>query len=237
MALLPETFLELCQDLVKESPISGTFSTVVGVTNEQERVVNWVATACLEIEAAYLNWNFLSAHAFTFNTIAGIADYPVPADWNWWDSRAFNIPADEQNLDFNPWHIQKLDPTALQAGDPHRFTELPNGTLRLYDTPTSIVTILAPYYKKPTKLADNNDTPLVPARYRKVIIYRALKLYAEYESNDEIDQKAKNGLAYWIPRLQAKELPANQGIQSLNTGMEIAATAASRTSDSLVFFK
>jgi len=230
MALLPESFLELCQDLVKESPISGTFTTVSGVTNEFERVVNWVAASCVEIEAAFLNWNFLSAFAYTFATVSSVSDYPVPADWNWWDQQAFNIPADEQMLEFTPWHEQKLDPTALQAGDPYRFTELPNGTIRLYDTPSSVVTILAPYWKKPSKLVNNTDTPLIPAIYRKIITYRALKLYAEYASNDEIDQKARDGLALWFPRLMAKELPANQGIQSLNTGMNIQATVENRAS-------
>lgn len=230
MAALPETLLELCQDVVKESPISGDFTTVDSVTGEFERVVGWVVTACTEIEAAYLNWNFLSNYSYTFSTTANIRDYPVPSDWNWWDEKAFGIPATEEPLEYLDWQEKRLDMSAAITGDIHSFTILPNGTIRLFDTSASVVTILAPYWKKPSKLAQNADTPLIPARYRKVITYRALKLYAEYESNDEIDQKAENGLAFWVPRLVAKELPANKGMQSLNTGLDIAAYVEQRVS-------
>ncbi len=227
MALVPETFLELCQDLVKESPISGDFTTVsaTGTGTDFERVVNWVATATLEIETAYLNWNFLSETFNTFDTIIDITDYPVPADWNWWDHSAFAVPADEQPLDFIDWNRQKHDLELVQSGDPLEFTILPDGTVRLKTKPTTIDTIRAPYWKQATVLANNADEPLIPKRYRKVITYRALKLYAEYESNDEINEKAKNGLAFWLPSLQSKELPANQGFQRVNTGTDIQVTS------------
>ncbi len=226
---LPETFLELCQDLVVETPITGSFSTVEGQTGEFARVVRWVAVACLEIETSYLNWNFLSVPENDLTTIAAVSDYPVPADWNWWDHAGFGLIADEEPLEFIDWNRRKRDFQALISGDPFEFTILPDGTLRFFDTPSTIQIVRAPYWKQPTSLINNADEPLIPKRYRKVVVYRAMKLYAEYESNDEIDAKAVQGLGFWLPSLSAKELPANQGIQRVNTGTEIQVTSPNQT--------
>jgi len=74
---MPDTNLELCQQFVEDAGISGTFNTVVGVTGEHKRVVNWIKRAALEVEQRYFNWNFLH-NFYSFDTVASQQDYDPP---------------------------------------------------------------------------------------------------------------------------------------------------------------
>ena len=74
---MPDTYLELCQQLIEDAGISGTMSTVVNQTGEFKRVTNWIKRATTEIEQKFFNWNFL--HRFySFPTVASQQDYPAP---------------------------------------------------------------------------------------------------------------------------------------------------------------
>jgi len=218
------TYLDLCQQLVIDAGISGEFTTVAGNTGEFNRVTKWVENATREIEGLWFNWNFL--HNFqTFDTVVSQSDYtPAQAnasDLNLWDKETFAIDADESSLDFVNWNDKKKDPTALVDGDPYKFSELPSKTLRLFDTPTSVITISFEYWQKATELALDDDEPAIPEQFRYIIIAKALMYYAEYESADDADYAGIRRYAPLKLQLEASELPAHQNSSSVNTGAAI----------------
>ena len=54
------TFLELTQDLHRESGAAGSApSTVVGQTGEAQRLVKWIQRADLQIQKLWHDWEFL----------------------------------------------------------------------------------------------------------------------------------------------------------------------------------
>jgi hypothetical protein len=214
------TFLQLCQRLITKAGITGTMTNTENQVGEFKRVVDWVAEATEEIEGMWFNWNFL--HQFhTFPTIAGVKDYPPPPNLNLWDRDTFSIQEYESPLDYVEWTRQKIDPTAPVLGDPYKVTALPSKALRLYDTPSLIVTIRAQYWASPTVLVKSGDEPAIPESFRRVIIYKALQYYADYESADETLQLSKAMFAPAMQQLESSELPANQASGSINTGTHV----------------
>ena len=214
------TFIELCQQLIDDAGISGEIVSVVAQTGEFRRVVNWILRATTEIEGSYFNWNFL--HEFhSLSTVVDQQDYPAPTNLNLWDNAAFKLTDDEQPLNFEDWNRRKHDATLPVSGDPYLVTVLPSKALRVYDTPSAIVTIGAQYWRMSTVLEANGDEPGIPVNFRNIIVAKALVYYADYESADESRQL---GLEMYMPlweQLKASELPGFQASSALNTGVRI----------------
>lgn len=232
------TNLELCQQLVLDAGITGIFTTVINQTDEFQRVVSWIDRAVQEIEGSWLNWNFL--HNFgSFSTVISQSDY-TPAQMNatalsFADNRTFQVPADEIRLFFRPWTRQKLNPTALVAGDPYEFTILPSKSIRFYDTPISIQTIDFEWWQKPTLMTLDASEPAIPTQYRYIIVAKALMYYAEYESSDEADYSGTRRYTPLLEQLESSELPAHQGSGSINTGTDIEVSVPYQDSSSTGF--
>lgn len=231
---MPDTYLELCQQLIRDAGISGTMTTVVSHTGEFKRVTEWIARAVREIEQKFFNWDFLWT-AYSFNTVATQQDYTKPADHNFWDESTFSIAADEQKLDFQPYSEIKKDPSMLPAnsvaGAPYKFTVLPSKSIRLYDIPNAVVGISCNYYKVAKTLALDADTPNIPAQFRDIIVAKAMMYYAKYESADEILQEAIDTWNELWAQLCASELPDFQASSALNTGVKIDVVAESTLGD------
>ncbi|MEK0326650.1 MAG: hypothetical protein QQN63_13210 [Nitrosopumilus sp.] len=157
----------------------------------------------------------------TFDTIIGVRDYSPPSDHNYWDNRTAQIPSREQTLGFMQWTQKKLDPTQAFDGDPHSFTILPDKTIRLYDTPTSILTINIEYWMLSDEMSKNTDIPLIPEHYRDIIVAKALQYYANYESADEAKIQAAEEFKLRMLQLEASELPAHQASSAVNNGVDI----------------
>lgn len=219
-----KTYLNLCQRLVEEAGISGTISSVNDQSGEFKRVVEWVQRACFEIEGKWVNWNFL--HTFsTIEAIAGVSDYPAPADHNVWDTTTAIIKDQAQNVDFLQWVRQKLDPTELISGDIYKFTVLPDQAVRVYDTPTNATTISIEYWKVATQLEFNNDEPAIPEQYRDIVVWKALQYYANYESADEVKVQATESYDDRWDQLESRELPGYQGSGAKYGNVEIDVVA------------
>lgn len=214
------TFLELCQQLVEDAGISGTFTSVASQKGEFKRVVNWITRATTEIEGLWFNWDFL--HVFhTFDTVVGVSDYPAPTNHNLWDVVTAKLPTREQTLDSISWTRKKLDPSLPYDGDPFEFTVLPNKSIRLYGTPTSIIKLDIEYWKVPTALVNNADTPAIPLQFRDIIVYKALQHYANYESADEVKVQSLENYQARLTQLESQALPGHQASGSVNTGVDI----------------
>ena len=218
------TFLELCQALMEEAGISGTITSVKNQTGERKRVVGWIRRSCMLVEGTFTNWNFL--HEFyQFNTVAQISDYPPPSDHNVWDTATGSLPNDQSELFFTPWVRKKKEFQEESFGSPFAFTVLPSHIIRLYDTPNTVVPISMEYYRAPTEMIENTDTPAIPLQYRDIIIYKALGLYAKYENADELLLSSRQDYSMRWDQLRARELPGTQGMQATSTGMDIQVVA------------
>ncbi len=217
---MPDTLLELCQQLVEDAGISGDFTSAEGQSGEFKSVVGWIKRATTEIEGKWFDWDFL--HEFlTFDTVVATSDYPAPANHNFWDKDTCKLLTEEQSLEFEMWTRLKTSPVALVDGDPYMFTILPDKALRLYDTPDSVQTISIEYWRRPTILALNDDEPAIPSQFRDIIVSKALQYYANHESADEVKVQALEQYNVRIVQLESHSAPSRQARDSINTGAEI----------------
>jgi len=223
---MPRTFFDLCEQVVEDAGISGTFTSVVNQKGEFRRVVNWVKRAVTEVEGVWFDWDFL--HVFhTFDTIAAVPDYPATPDHNLWDVATAKIPAQNQPIVYEMWTRRKLDPTPLELGDPHMFTVLPDKSIRFYDTPSTVQTVTIEYWRRPTELLVNTDEPSVPVQFRDILVAKALQFYANYESSDEVKQQALEIFSVKMRQLESHSAPSRQARDSINTGSQVQVVAES----------
>jgi len=187
------TFLEICQSVVIEAGLSGDMVSVQNQSGDFHRVVNHVRAACQQIEGRYIDWRFLHG-IHTFNTVDGIATYPVPEDLRvrqWDKNRAF--------LNGLQIDIYYADDTINYTKDPiaENYSARPivgiierNNDLRFIGVPDGEYSIEIEYYRMATILQENSDEPAVPVQFRNIIVFDALRRYANYDEAAELKQQA-----------------------------------------------
>ena len=216
-------YLQLCQQLVEDAGIAGSFTTTAGTTGEFSRVTNWIKRAVTEIEGLWFDWDFLYVDGPTnpVSMVIGQNDYPPGSLVNMWDKDAFIRTAQNSVLEYWLWERVKNQPELVTNGDPYAFTILPNKSIRIYGTPTAVESIQMPYWLKPTVLTDDVDVPLIPEQFHDIVVYKALEYYANYESAEEVKLQAVEGYRARLRQLESFACPARQEHGNRNTGIDI----------------
>lgn len=198
------TFLELCQDVARESgtfPTIGEPATTVGATNRSLRVVNWTRTAYNQIQRSRRDWRWLRTD-FSGTTTSGLQSY-APAAMGI-DSRfgkwihtgdkgraAFTIyltatgQADERFLEFMHWEDFRnsvlFGGSASTTGYPHYISVNDQNELVLYPTPDDTYTLKGRYVKGLQTLSADADIPEMPADFHEAITWKALLLLGQFD--------------------------------------------------------
>lgn len=214
------TFLELCQDLVRKAGISGSLVSVDGQSGEALRVVNWIAEAYQIVQSQHSDWTFLRTDV-AFGTIAGNTYMAAAAgvtefgEWHFaggW--RCYQTAlgfADEQQLRYMQYdefrNRYMYGANRDTTGRPLVVTERPDQSLVLWPTPDAAYTIVGEQHRAPHNFVANADVPLFAAKYHRVIVYRALMFYAEYEGDATTFAAAQSECARLIGMMEGQYLP------------------------------
>jgi hypothetical protein len=207
------TYLELVQDLHRETGASGPEpTTVIGLRGEADRLVGWVKSADMFIQELWVTWRFLWDQFDTGNvTTASTNALLAPSNLNFWDFKTFKIiepgETDENPLTSVEYDSIKRDILDTSEDIPSRAIVMPDNNLKFEPVPDAAYTILADYYKKPTPLAANGDVSLIPEEYHQAIVGRAMILYANYENAPEIKDQGKEIYIEQLARLENHQLP------------------------------
>lgn len=202
--------LGLVQKTWLESGSGGTKpATVVGLSGEKERLLEWVWSADLFIQSLHLDWGFLWVQS-EITTMVGQSVYVPPF--------ALSIPEyDTFFLEKAPLEVVdhvdvRHEPRYTEPGRPYRVIIQPNGTFFLEAQPDAIYTIPYSYYRLPLAMDIENDEAqsIIPASYREAIVGKALMLYGEYERADEIFQKGQVMMGNWVAACEATQLPGDR---------------------------
>lgn len=212
------TLLQLAQDTGGECGVPGMQlgvgpATVVGVTGEQLRIVNWVIGAWKDIQLERDDWTFHNINldrsdlpaASGANITTTASPYGVVASpeilFAEWDIRSlrFSTPAsalgDEVAPDFFPYEqfrwIYRRGPIP-QGTLPGAFTIDRDNTTILFDCTLGQLTRIRANYKSIIQtLAVDSDVPLAPAELHDVIKWRAIMKYAGFEEAGALYQHAQ----------------------------------------------
>jgi len=223
------TFLQLVQALHRESGASGTAPTsVVNQTGQNLRLVNWIKDANLDVQNLWLNWKFLYSTDTGRTLTPGDNTLAAPDDFGdgMWDVTTFRIVPEgdtqEQHIDVQQFEDVKDELLDESEGTPFRVTVMPDDSLRFEGTPDAEDEFRAVYYRGPDEdeLAVNSDESSIPSRFRRVILGRALQLYANYESAPEVKIQGDEIYDTYLARLENKQLP-NRDHARYRTGADI----------------
>lgn len=178
------TFLQLCAALARESGAIGAApSSVTGQTGRQEKAVNWIADAWLEIQNERRGeWLFLRK-TFDQPLVIGTSRYTGAAlglgDFGSWPTTilpSIRTSSDDEAeirwLDYERWR-RAYDFGNQIAQRPVAWAVSPMRELCVGPKPDQAYQIRGEYQRAPQVLAANGDVPLCPEEYHMVIVHRA----------------------------------------------------------------
>jgi hypothetical protein len=195
-------FVDLVEDLRIECGVSGSpLITVQNLNGELARLRKWTLDAWNMIQLKHQDWKFLRS-TFSFQTTAGKQSYtpteagvPLLDLWqqdSFWMYQTSRGVVDQMPLGAMEWeHFRRMYLMGAQAQmRPMAFTVDPSKTLWFGSIPDSAYTITGEYWRDPQTLALDADTPLMPAKFHKLIVLEAMKRYAGYEAAAEVMTRA-----------------------------------------------
>jgi hypothetical protein len=198
------TYLEICQDVARESGTVPSASdgsqptTVSSQVGTLARIVGWVERSHKEVQLHRADWRWLRAR-FSSATVATQAVYSAtdlgiterfsnwvnPGEYPESQERQFTLyqtskgQADQGFMRFYQWDKFYADTqvgaNAAQTGKPLIASIDPNDNIHVWPTPDATgYTMGGPYHKSPQTLSADSDTPEMPAEHHDAIMFGAL---------------------------------------------------------------
>jgi len=205
-------YVDLVEDLRVECGVSGAkLVTVQNLSGELNRLKTWIRDAWQELQLERIDWKFMR-RTISIPTQPGKQRYSLaevsalnPAcDIDAYKQDSFTIdPFDdldqqqEQPLGVMEYsHFRNMYINAYPTMDPERWQR---PTIMAIDDaraiwfgpcPDDTYFIRGECWVNPQVLTADTDVPIMPAKYHKVIVYRAMKKYAGYESANDVRVRA-----------------------------------------------
>ena len=219
------TWLFLAQQLRQEVGASGTGPTTCqNQTGESKRLVDWINAAWMDIQQIHNDWDWLRK-SFSSTTNAGQANYQATTDvgltdfgtWKKNTFRGYTTSMGYANEMIMPWIDYEEYRNLYQYGNmrttynrPVTFSIGPLKDIWLGTVPDGVgYTIVGDYYSTPSQFVNDTDTPpaAFPDRFWKLIVFKAMMLYALYEENPGLYASASVDYNRMLSRMEFDELP------------------------------
>ena len=179
-------FLDLCQRLVQETGIADDGpATVTGQTGDMGRLVNWINDAWLKIQSMRADWNWAWGTG-TATLTAGTYTITLPSTVET-IKRVSLGQSYLQSEDYNDFADAYRE---IQEGDPSVWSIRPDGVLVFNAKPTENKTVTYESFATPSKMVATTDAPALPERYHMLIVYEALRSYAQFDEAPELEKRA-----------------------------------------------
>lgn len=207
------TFLELCQAARQECGVQGQGpSAVTSQSGILKKIVDWVQKSDLFIQSKHGDWDFLWAE-FSANTVPNSADIAKPSDLGLWDRESFAVNRGLEggyNLVIGNHKADRLNPGYRESTQPGTILILPDNNLRLSAPANAIYSIDANYWKTPTLLTTDTQTPAYPSRFHWAVIEKTkMYFFADQEAFD-LYKEASLQFEDWMDKLEGNQLPGQQ---------------------------
>ena len=209
-------YLTLCRAFVQELGIAGggsaNPSAVTGQTGELLNVVNWIAASEEQINNHARDWKYLWT---PFTDSMAVTDQeptmPGPPRARAWKKNTFWL---DRNLDtqrklvFRSWEeFERMESIPTEALS---ITLKPDGQLRLDAPLTAAQILVGEYYKAPTRMTANADTPPMPDEYHRIVLCRAAVIYGGREDAPEIVTHYEAEYIEILSHLEADQRPQRE---------------------------
>lgn len=208
-------YLALCQRLVQEAPITGTGpASVKGQVAGLKQVVDWVNTACMDIQSLHKAWRFMVGE-FAFNTIAGQSTYNAEdvgyTDLETWGTDVVATSNMDHRLAFVPWSPFKVSyqigAIRDQKGSPTTYSIKPDNSLIFWPTPEKVYAVRGEYQKEAIPLIEDDDEPPFPKNYHMAVVWSALMMYCAYTSIPDLYAQSEIKYRSLIRKMEIEQMP------------------------------
>lgn len=196
-------FLQLCREVALDSgTVAGvpSFTSVAGASGRIAQVVAWVRDAYIDIQNERPDWQFMRREftsALTINKIEySASDFGLTDVAEWLpDIHAdgwANFTIYETGLQANEGEIRQIAYPEFRAryqrgshdaNQPTEWATSPLGALLLGTKPDKAYVIRGEYRRTPETLVLDADTPVMPARFHRVIVAEAIRLMARSDES------------------------------------------------------
>ena len=220
------SYLALAQKLVEKCGISGVGPvTTIGQVGELKRVTGWINEAWSAIQQVRADWEWMRA-SVSFSTVAGQATYSASqcgafdlAEWimNTKDCtfRSYLASvgvASEISLSYMPYegwrNTYQKGSMRIARARPMSITITPDQSIGLGMTPDSAdYVIVGDYFREPSAMTADADSPAMPARFHMLIVYQAMQYYAQYEGDEYMRQTSEREYSKMMGRMTIAQLP------------------------------
>lgn len=203
-------FNQLAGRVKRESGRSGPSPAgVLSATADDARIYAWVADAWRDLQNEPVPWRFMRRTCVS-PLVIGKQDYSnldlniaEPRDWvpqgNDYRATLYEPanPASEWPLSFVPYEFFRRNYMTgqLAPGVPMYWTIGPLGKLYFAPTPDRAVTLRADYFRGPTELVNDADTPDLPARYHMILVWMAMMQLSGMDAAPEVFARAAGNFA------------------------------------------
>ncbi len=216
------TFLEIVQELHEEVGASGQVpASVTSQKGEAKRMVNWVRRADEYVQLLWHNWKFLRSEYDEVTTV-DVVQLPTVQGAQFWDEDTFKYydaggGTDPYQMDVVEYDDIKNEVRDQSKAAPYQVIIMPDNTLEVQPIPDDVYRITGDVYLRPTLLQADDDVSSIPEQYHRVILGRAMVLYANFESAPEMKEQGSEIYAETLTRLQNSQLP-NKFLSQFRTG-------------------
>lgn len=202
---MPETLLSMSQAVARQAGYSGTISSVAVAQGDALRIVDFVRDATQYVQLLWGDWRFLwgGLQEGVTSTTANAIPVP-PLHYRWDQDRLF---FDTHTVCPIFWDKFQMYSGMNDPSMPTQFVIMPDDTIRMFPPPDAEYAYSFSYYREAPELVEDADQPLVPNRFRPVIVNYALWLYAMYDDSAELAAKAQAEYDKWIVLLEADQRP------------------------------
>lgn len=218
------TFLQLCQDMARESGAVGSApSSVLNQTGRQAKCVDWVRDAWTQIQNDQPDYSFLFAtfsQALTIGsasyapTSLGIESFqrflmdrqgykPVTI----YESGAQDQECTLTYVPYQSWRVS-YDRGVHDPAKPIVWSVAPDRSLVVGPKPDKAYVLRGEYQRGPQVLAADNDVPIMPDQYHQIIVWRACMSLALYDEAQSAFAGAKSQHDPILLDMQRDLLPA-----------------------------
>ena len=181
-------FLALCQAVRRDCGISGSGpAAVTSQTGTLLKVVEWTAKAWVDIQRKRRDWRFMAAsHSGSLSVSKqeyNASDFSIAtAVLGEIDHESFYLGTDQLPLQYHDWIEWRKERYGItpKTTKPQRWTINLAGNVLLDSIPDQAYAFTFDYRKAVQILAENTNTPYMPADYEDAIIALACQYYADY---------------------------------------------------------
>lgn len=214
-----DTFLEIVREVVRETGLGGGNPNDLETVEDQEGdfldAVKWTAEGALQVDSLWKTWKYLwFEHVIAFQGSHGqVPPLPTGYDVRQWDRDTFWLNkglTSPVKLRFEDWRTFRQRSAAAPTRKPSAFTVRPDNTLRTDSIPNTNYTFSAEGWRRPARLQFDDDEPLMPNEYRRIIVCRAKIIYADQRDAPEILEGAQAEYTDILDKLQSDQLESHE---------------------------